>query len=306
MIEIVATAESVGQAKLLITAGIDVLYIGEDEFGLRLPASFSQDEVTEITDLAHEHGKKVRVALNFIMHNDRINKVVPYLKFLQEIGVDSITVGDPGIIQLMKKYSISIPYFYDGQTLVTSARQINFWTKRGASGAVLARELTYPELKEIAAQVTVPVEVLVYGATCIHQSKRPLIQNYFQFVDSVEDSGKDRGLFISEPKNKDTHYSIYEDLNGTHIFATNDVNLLPELKALADAGLTEWKLDGIFTKGENYISIVKLFVEARDAIESDQWTDGLAEKLNEQLIALHPSERELDKGFYSKDPSEVQ
>ncbi|MBN6206725.1 U32 family peptidase [Ralstonia pickettii] len=304
--EIVATAESVNQAKLLVTAGIDVLYIGEDEFGLRLPASFSQDEVTEITDLAHEHGKKVRVALNFIMHNDRINKVVPYLKFLQETGVDSITVGDPGIIQLMRKHNISIPFFYDGQTLVTSARQINFWTKRGAAGAVLARELTYPELKEIAAQVTVPVEVLVYGATCIHQSKRPLIQNYFQFVDSAEDTGKERGLFISEPKNKNTHYSIYEDRNGTHIFATNDVNLLPELKGLADAGLTEWKLDGIFTKGENYVSIVKLFVQAKRAIESGQWTDTLAEKLNEQLTVLHPRERGLDKGFYSKDPSEVQ
>lgn len=306
MIELVATAESVDQAKALITAGIDVLYIGEDEFGLRLPASFSQDEIAEITEFAHKHGKKVRIALNFIMHNDRINKVVPYLKFLLETGVDSITIGDPGIVQLMRKNNISIPYFYDGQTLVTSARQINFWTKRGAAGAVLARELTYPELKAIADQVSVPAEVLVYGATCIHHSKRPLVQNYFHFVDSTEDSGKERGLFISEPKNKDTHYSIYEDINGTHIFATNDVNLLPELKTLADAGLTEWKLDGIFTKGDRYVSIAKLFVEAKSAIEKEQWTDVLAEKLNERLIALHPAERELDKGFYSKDPSEVQ
>jgi len=306
MIELVATAESVDQAKALITAGIDVLYIGEDEFGLRLPASFSQDEIAEITEFAHKHGKKVRIALNFIMHNDRINKVVPYLKFLLETGVDSITIGDPGIVQLMRKNNISIPYFYDGQTLVTSARQINFWTKRGAAGAILARELTYPELKAIADQVSVPAEVLVYGATCIHHSKRPLVQNYFHFVDSTEDSGKERGLFISEPKNKDTHYSIYEDINGTHIFATNDVNLLPELKTLADAGLTEWKLDGIFTKGDRYVSIAKLFVEAKSAIEKEQWTDVLAEKLNERLIALHPAERELDKGFYSKDPSEVQ
>lgn len=305
-IELIATAESVDQAKELITAGIDVLYIGEDEFGLRLPASFSQEEILEITKFAHEHGKQVRVAVNALMHNDRIETVPPYLKFLEKIKVDAITVGDPGIIHLLKGNSIELPYIYDAQTLVTSAKQINFWAKREAVGAILARELTYEELESIATQVQVPVELLVYGATCIHQSKRNLVKNYFSFIDKQESTSRDRGLFISEPKDKDTHYSIYEDRNGTHIFATNDINLLPELGKVADAGLTQWKLDGIFTKGDNFVSIAKCFIEAKEAIKAGKWTTSYIENLNEQVLALHPKERGLDEGFFVKDPNDIE
>ncbi|RKQ35682.1 peptidase U32 family protein [Oceanobacillus halophilus] len=306
MIELITTAESASQAESLLQAGIDILYIGEDEFGLRLPTSFSREQLKELTCLAHEHGKQVRVAVNAIMHNDRIATVVPYLQFLQDIGVDSITVGDPGVLHVMKKNNITLPFIYDAQTLVTSANQINFWAKRGAAGAVLAREITYPELVEMAPQLIVPAEVLVYGATCIHQSKRPLVENYFNFVDSSEASSKERGLFISEPKNKETHYSIYEDRNGTHVFATNDINLLAELNKLHDIGLKQWKLDGIFTRGEDFVSIAKLFVQAKLALESGNWSNSIEEKLSHQLINFHPNERGLDKGFYAKDPSEIQ
>ncbi len=58
MFELVATAESVKQAEQLVDAGIDKLYIGEDDFGLRLPASFTTEEIAEITEIAHNKGKK--------------------------------------------------------------------------------------------------------------------------------------------------------------------------------------------------------------------------------------------------------
>lgn len=82
------------------------------------------------------------------MHNDRIKTVIPYLKELEKITVDEITVGDPGVIHLMKKNDIKLSYIYDAQTMVTSANQINFWVKRGAKGAVLAREIPYEELEK--------------------------------------------------------------------------------------------------------------------------------------------------------------
>src|SRR5690625_4537699 len=304
MIELIATADSRIQAEALLDAGIDTLYIGQDAFGLRLPASFSLQELKELTELTHRKNKRIYVAVNALMHNDRIEKVPSFLTFLQEIGVDSITVGDPGVIHLLKKHNITIPYIYDAQTLVTSARQVNFWSKRGSGGAVLAREITFEELKEIAEQVTVPVEVLVYGATCIHHSKRPLVENYFNFTG--EDKPKEKQLFISEPKRPESHYSIYEDINGTHVFATNDINLFPHLKLLADHGLTQWKLDGIFTPGADFVAIAKLFAEAKEAFIQGTWNDESIKQWNEQLIALHPKERELDEGFFLKNPEDVQ
>lgn len=306
MIEVIATAESIDQAEALLAAGIDTIYIGEEMFGLRLPTSFSREEQRTITEKAHEAGKKVTVALNGIMHPEKMKKVPEYLSFLQDIKVDQITVGDPGVVFVMQRDGIGIPYIYDGETLVTSSRQINFWAKRGAIGAVLAREVPFEEMKAMKDNLMVPAEVLVYGATCIHQSKRPLLQNYYNFTKNDESTGKERGLFISEPKKEETHYSIYEDSHGTHIFADNDVNLIGELDKLHGHHYTKWKLDGIYAPGENFVKVAKLFVEAREKLESGIWSSEQAQKAIEQIETLHPENRGLDIGFFDLDPDEIK
>lgn len=303
MIELIATAESLGQAEKLLE-NVDTLYIGEDEFGLRLPVSFSRAEQKEIIGLAHDAGRKVTVALNALLHNDRIQAVLPYLEFLAEAGADAVTIGDPGVIHLMAQHGIHLPYLYDAQTMVTSASQVNFWARRGAVGAVLARELTKEELLQIGRKAEVPVEVLVYGATCIHQSKRPLVQNYFNYVGESA-SGQERTLFLSEPKKEDTHYSIYEDRNGTHIFATNDVSLAGQLDVLNDGGLLRWKLDGLFTKGDAFVRIAEQFNEAKKLLEAGQWTMDAAAQLQKEIQLHHPVGRSLDEGFFVKNPEDI-
>lgn len=305
--EIIATANSLKQAEQLLDIGVDTLYIGEEMYGLRLPASFSLNEIEKVTELAHNSGKEIRIAVNALMHNEKIKKIPSYLQFLESIEVDSISVGDPGVIHLLKKLNINLPFVYDAQTLVTNARQINFWAKRGAVGAVLARELTYEELCEIMKLVTVPIEVLVYGPTCIHQSKRPLIQNYFNFTNQSKDPFDHRNMYISEAKRPETHYSIYEDGHGTHVFATNDINLLPHVEKLFHVNIVQWKLDGLFIPEEKFINIAKLFIKAKQALLKNEWSLNLMEDLNKQLLEIHPiNERGLDTGFFLKDPKEVK
>ncbi|MEM5198846.1 peptidase U32 family protein, partial [Enterococcus faecium] len=103
MIELIATAESVEQAVELLATGVDTLYIGEETFGLRLPVSFTRDEQREIVKRAHEMGKQVLVAVNGIMHPEKMKLVPEYLTFLKEINVDKITLGDPGIVFIMQR-----------------------------------------------------------------------------------------------------------------------------------------------------------------------------------------------------------
>lgn len=306
MIELIATAESVEQAEALLVAGVDTLYIGEEMFGLRLPTSFTREEQQRIVERAHQVGKKVTVALNGIMHPKKMQVIPEYLRFLQDIQVDKVTVGDPGVVFAMQRDGCDIPYIYDGETLVTSSRQINFWAKRGAIGAVLAREVPFEEMKAMAGNLKVPVEVLVYGATCIHQSKRPLLQNYYNFTKNDEVSTKERGLFLSEPKKEETHYSIYEDSHGTHIFADNDVCLMEELLSLYEHGYTQWKLDGIYAPGENFVEVVKHFVVAKQQLQAKTWTIEEAFNRTQLITALHPSNRGLDRGFFDLDPNEIK
>lgn len=306
MIELIATVTSIQQAKDLLEAGVDTLYFGEDAFGLRLPHSFSRKEQAELTELAHGYGKKVSVAVNAIFHNEGIAQVPEYLRFLREIGVDTITSGDPGVVQIMKDPALFIPYRYDAQVVVTSSRQINFWAKRGAVAAVVAREVPRESLAILMDKVEIPVAVLVYGATCIHQSKRPLLQNYFNYIKETESVGRDRGFFLSEPNKPETHYSVYEDDNGTHIFANNDILLAEYVQELADLGVTQWKLDGLFTPDEDFAAIARLFAQARDAIQEGSWSLEQGLNLEEAVRSLHPTHRGLDTGFYLFDPKVVK
>lgn len=301
--EIIATAESALQAENLLRAGVDTLYIGNSRFGLRLPTSFSNAEIEEITKLAHSFGKKVIVAVNALMHNDHVKELPVFLREMDAMGVDKIAVGDPGVILMLEELEIKVPFIYDAQTFVTSAEQIDFWAGLGAVSAVLARELTRPEVIQIAKRLDIPVEVLVYGPTCIHQSKRKLVTNYYNIVGLQTTADKARGLYLREPNDADSMLPIYEDENGTHIFSTEDISMMPYLAELYDAGVTTFKLDGILMHGADFVSIAKLFVEAKEALIHQNF---VAETFVNRLARLVPDTRELGAGFYLKNPDEVK
>ena len=168
---ITATAESIEQVQALLEVGVDRIYVGEKEFGLRLPHTFSYDELSRISDLVHAAGKEMTVAVNALMHQDMMDRIKPFLDFLASINVDYITVGDAGVFYVLKRDGYSFKTIYDASTMVTSSRQINFWGKQaGASEAVLAREIPSAELFIMAENLQIPAEVLVYGASIIHHS----------------------------------------------------------------------------------------------------------------------------------------
>lgn len=306
MIKIITTVESIEQAKKLLEAGVDELYFGQDEFGLRLPSSFDREDQEKLTKLAHEYGKTVSVAVNAILHNEDIEKLPEYLKFLKSIEVDSITVGDPGAIHIMRKNDLLIPFRYDAQVMTTNSRQINFWKDRGAIEAVVARELPKEEIMKISKNSKLPIEILVYGATCIQQSRRPLLQNYFNYIKRYDKYGKERGFFISDPNDDSTHYSIYQDINGTHTFANNDINMSLHLSELVEMDISTWKFDGIFTAGDNFVEIVKLFINAKNEILDNNWNEDKANELNEAVKKFHPKNRGMDTGFYNVDSSAIR
>ena len=186
-IVITATAESYEQARELLELGVDRIYIGEKAFGLRLPKPFSFAEMPKIAELVHESGKELTVAVNALMHQGMMDALPDYLDFLEEIKADYITVGDAGVFYICNRDKRPFKMIYDASTMVTSSRQINFWGKQaGASEAVLAREIPSAELFVMAENLQIPAEVLVYGASIIHHSKRPLLQNYYNFIKTDE------------------------------------------------------------------------------------------------------------------------
>ena len=74
---ITATAESIEQVEQLLEAGVDRIYVGEKDFGLRLPTTFSHDQLREIAKLVQGAGKELIVAVNALMHQDMMDQAFP-------------------------------------------------------------------------------------------------------------------------------------------------------------------------------------------------------------------------------------
>lgn len=303
---ITATAESIDQVKSLLAVGVDRIYVGEADYGLRLPHAFSYDDLRQIAALVHKAGKELTVACNALMHQGMMDRIKPFLDLMKEIAVDYLVVGDAGVFYVNKRDGYDFKLIYDTSVFVTSSRQVNFWGQHGAVESVLAREIPSEELFALADNLDYPAEILVYGASVIHHSKRPLLENYYHFTKIDDEVSRERGLFLAEPGDPDSHYSIYEDNHGTHIFINNDIDMMTKLGELYEHGLTHWKLDGVYCPGENFVAITKLFIKAKTLLESGQFTPELAQQLDAEVQGLHPVGRGLDTGFYDFDPKTVK
>ncbi len=99
---------------------------------------------------------------------------------------------------------------------------------------------------------------------------------------------------------------MQQNRHGTHIFASNDLNLSNELNELYQHHYCTWKLDGLFTPGEKFVNITRLFAEAKKQILEGSWDQEKAEKMTSEISKLHPENRELDTGFFYIDPSAIK
>lgn len=303
MTELLVTPKSLTHMQTLIELGADAFVIGEQKFGLRLPGEFNREDVRKAVELAHEHDKKVYVAVNGIFHNYHLNALENYIEFLHEIRVDRIIFGDPAVVMYVKKQDNPIPLNWDAETIVTNYFQCNYWGEKGAKRAVLARELNLDEILNIKKHSKVEIEVQVHGMTCMFQSKRMLLGNYYTFQDRQmkiqrNENEQDLLLYDEERENK---YPVFEDYNGTHILSPNDICLIEELEPFFEAGIDSFKIDGILHSEEyintvtaQYREAIDLYHEDPEAYEDEKFM------LIDPIEEIQPEHRPFDEGFLYK------
>jgi len=303
--ELLVTPKSVNHVKALIEAGADAFVIGEQQFGLRLAGEFSVAEVEEATKLIHEAGKKVYVSVNAIFHNDRLEALEQYLKEMQRIGVDALLFGDPAVVVALRELEITIPLHWSPETIATNWFQANYWNERGAKRAVLARELSLEEVIETKENAKSEIEVQIHGMTCMFQSKRSLLGNYFLYrgeVMEIENRKENKNMFLHDHERKNK-YPIYEDVNGTHIFSPNDMCLIDELTELFEAGIDSLKFDGVLHTQEYINTVTNCYRQAIDAYfdHGEDAYDDIKDELLEKIEEIQPELRPLDTGFIFKE-----
>ena len=270
-VELLAPAGDLERLKVAILYGADAVYLGGNAFGLRAKAkNFSIKEMEEGVEFAHSHNAKVYVTCNIFAHNSDINsdKLVTYLKELERINVDGVIVADPGVFSIVKETVPNMEVHISTQANTTNYQTAKFWKNLGATRVVMAREMSFKEIKALADNVSdIEIEAFVHGAMCMAYSGRCLLSNYFTNRDANRGACAQSCRWkykIVEETRPGEYYPIEEDERGTYIFNSKDLCMIEYIPELIEAGVYSFKIEGRVKTSYYVGSVIKAYREAID------------------------------------------
>ncbi len=283
--ELLIPAGSLAKLKLAIEYGADAVYIGTPDLSLRSKADFTIDEVIEGIRYAHEHEKRVYLTLNLFSHNRDLEKLPVLVETIRKVKPDGVIVADPGVFQLVRDKAPELSIHVSTQANVCSSLSVKFWENQGADLCVLAREVSFDELKEIREECPrIQLETFVHGSMCMTYSGRCLLSNYMaerganqgncahscrwnykvharlkdNTLREIELNDQNRDLFeflLEEECRPGELMAIEEDERGSYIMNSKDLCLMPRLNELLELGIDSLKVEGR-NKSFYYVAIV--------------------------------------------------
>lgn len=259
--ELLAPAGDLERLKFAYLYGADAVYVGGPLFSLRANAiNFTKEDLIEATNFAHKLNKKIYVTINIALHNKEIEGLKEYLIFLDEIKVDAIIISDPAIIKLAKE-NTNLEIHLSTQQSSLNYEAINFWKKEGVSRVVLARELSYEDIKEIKEKVDIGLEVFIHGAMCASFSGRCVMSNFLTARDS--NRGGCSQICRWDFKLKTDHF---ENLDGEKdfTFCTKDLSMLSSLPKLIELGINSLKVEGRMRSVYYVATVINIYRKAID------------------------------------------
>ena len=259
-LELLAPAGDFSKLKTAFYYGADAVYVGGKSMSLRaLAGNFSDTELSEAVKYTHSIGKKIYVTVNIFAKNSDLDFASDYFKFLESLKVDGAIISDPGLIYLAKTVAPSLKINVSTQANVLNKMTVKFWRDTGVERVILARELSFDEIKEIHDFCPdVEIETFIHGAMCISYSGRCLLSNYLTGRESNRGACVQacRWEYEIREKSKGGDFlTIEEDDRGTYILNSKDLNLMDYIAELDNSGVISFKIEGRM-KSEYYLATV--------------------------------------------------
>lgn len=179
--ELLAPAGGMEQLRAAVAFGADAVYLAAERFGMRArAANFRMDEIPAAVAFAHDHGVKVHVTCNILMHPDDIDGLPPFFRALDAAGVDAFIIGDVGAFAVAGEVAPRVERHVSTQASVANGAAARVWHSLGASRVVCAREMSLADIARLRqdAPPDLEIEAFAHGAMCMAVSGRCLISSY--------------------------------------------------------------------------------------------------------------------------------
>lgn len=305
--ELLAPAGDLEKLKIAVLYGADAVYIGGEEYSLRAKAkNFTEEQMKEGIEFAHSHGAKVYVTANIYAHNSDFEGMAEYFKKIEAIGADAILISDLGVFSVAREAVPNMEIHVSTQANNTNYMSANMWYKLGARRVVVARELSFKEIKTIRENIPadMDIEAFVHGAMCISYSGRCLLSNYL----SGRDANKGECVhacrwkyYLMEETRPGEYMPVVENERGTYIYNSKDLCMIEHIPELIDAGVQSFKIEGRMKTPFYVGTVVKAYRQAIDDCLKDR---ALYESKKEYYLeeVSKASHREYTTGFYYRKP----
>lgn len=260
-IELLSPAKDLACGIEAINHGADAVYIGAPKFGARAAAGNTLDDIKALCEYAHVYSARIYVALNTILREEELEEAEKMIWQLYEAGTDALIVQDMGITRLNLP---PIPLHASTQTDNRTPEKVRFLQDVGFTQVVLARELSLNQIREIAAQTTVPLEVFIHGALCVSYSG----QCYLSAALSGRSANRGECAQYCRLPYTLVDAGGEEIVSNKHLLSLKDMNRGDHLEDLLDAGVSSLKIEGRL-KDVSYVKNVTAWYRKKlDAILS--------------------------------------
>ena len=309
MPELLCPAGSMESLRAALHFGADAVYGGMKRFGLRAFAgNFDEEQLREAVRLVHEKGKKFYLTMNVMPFDDQMDDYVETARIAHGIGVDAAIVSDIGAIVTLREKVPELPLHVSTQASTVNAAAVKHYQALGCERVILAREVSLDRMKAMRAQLddSMELEAFVHGASCVAYSGRCLLSAVLAGRSGNQGACAQPCRWqyaVVEQKRPGEYLPVCEDTNGTNIFSAKDLNLMPLLPQLVEAGISSLKIEGRM-KTEYYVAVVTgAYRRALDLLAQgeDAFRAALPGLLAELTCASH---RESDTGFALAHPQQ--
>ncbi len=262
-LELLSPARDVQIAREAILHGADAVYIGGPSFGARHNACNEVSDIAQLVEFARRYHARVFTTLNTIFHDDELEQVRTLVHQLYDAGVDALIVQDMGILELDIP---PIELHASTQTDIRTLERAKFLDKAGFSQLVLARELNLKEIRAIADETDAAIEFFIHGALCVAFSGQCYI-SHAQTGRSANRGDCSQACRLPYTLKDDQGRVVaYEK----HLLSMKDNNQSANLRALVDAGVRSFKIEGRY-KDMGYVKNITAYYRQRlDEILEDR------------------------------------
>lgn len=252
--EILAPAGSMESLIAAVRCGANAVYLGTKGINARRGATnFTFEELKQAVEYCHARDVKIYLALNILISDSERELAYKTVEAGLSLGVDAFIIQDLGLAKIIHNHFPTARMHASTQCSVNSPEGFKALEKMGFVRAVLPREMSLDEIKEIRQATDMELEMFVHGALCMCVSG----QCYLSAM--LGGRSGNRGL-CAQP----CRLGFSADASRSCDLSLKDLSLIGNINEIAQAGVVSLKIEGRMKRPEYVAAAVTSCKKAID------------------------------------------